>query len=68
MEYEQPLSYVLGMEGLALLRAFGGEHGREFVEAGIREIRALLDDPALAEGVTSTPVSTRRCSPRAGTT
>ena len=58
MGYEQPLAYVLGMEGLALLRAFGGEHDREFVEARIREIRTLLDDPALAEGVVSTPVST----------
>lgn len=58
MGYEQPLSYVLGMEGLALLRAFGGEHDRAFVEARLAEIRALLDDPALAEGVTSTPVST----------
>jgi SAM-dependent methyltransferase len=56
--YEQPLSYVLGMEGLALLRAFAGEHDREFVEARIREVRALLDDPALSEGVTTTPVST----------
>jgi SAM-dependent methyltransferase len=46
------------MEGLALLRAFGGEHDREFVEARIREVRTLLDDPALAEGVESTPVST----------
>lgn len=58
MGYEQPLSYVLGMEGLALLRAFRGEHDREFVEARIGEIRTLLDDPALTEGVTSTPVST----------
>lgn len=58
MGYEQPLAYVLGMEGLALLRAFGGEHDRAFVEARVAEIRALLDDPALAEGVTSTPVST----------
>ena len=58
MGYEQPLSYVLGVEGLALLRAFAGEHDREFVEARIREVRALLDDPALSEGVTTTPVST----------
>jgi len=45
------------MEGLALLRAFGGEHDRAFVEARLAEIRALLDDPALAEGVDTAPVS-----------
>ena len=52
MGYEQPLAYLLGVEGLALLRAFGGEHDRAFVEARIQEVRKLLEDPALTEGVT----------------
>jgi hypothetical protein len=26
--YQHPLGYLLGLEGLALLRAFNGEHGR----------------------------------------
>jgi SAM-dependent methyltransferase len=56
--YEQPLAYLLGVEGLALLRAFGGEHDREFVEARLREVRTLLADPALAEGVATRRVAT----------
>ena len=51
MAHENPLAYVLGLEGLALLRSFtGGEGDRAFVEARITEIRALLDDPSLAAG------------------
>ncbi|MEU6715740.1 methyltransferase domain-containing protein [Nonomuraea sp. NPDC046802] len=49
MIYENPLAYVLGLEGVALLRAFTGEHDREFVDARIDEIRRLLDDRSLAE-------------------
>jgi len=46
--YENPLAYLVGLEGLALLRSFTGEHGREFVEARLAELRKLLDDEALA--------------------
>ncbi|MFC4585939.1 class I SAM-dependent methyltransferase [Sphaerisporangium corydalis] len=51
------LGYLLGLEGVALLRGFREGADREFVEARIGEIRALLDDPALAEadGVTAEP-------------
>jgi SAM-dependent methyltransferase len=45
--YEHPLAYLLGLEGIALLRAFTGEHGRDFVNRRISEIRALLNDPVL---------------------
>ncbi|MBB5960407.1 ubiquinone/menaquinone biosynthesis C-methylase UbiE [Saccharothrix tamanrassetensis] len=48
MIYEHPLAYLLGVEGTALLRAFTGEHDRDFVDARISEIRRLLDDEALA--------------------
>jgi SAM-dependent methyltransferase len=51
VSYEHPLAYLVGIEGLALLRAFTGEHDREFVEARLREIRALLEDDGLADGV-----------------
>lgn len=51
MIYEHPLAYVLGLEGVALLRSFIGEFDREFTHARIAEIRRLLDDPALAEAV-----------------
>lgn len=47
--YEHPLAYLLGLEGVALLRAFGGESDREFVEERLAEIRRLLDDPALVD-------------------
>ncbi|KJK35216.1 methyltransferase [Lentzea aerocolonigenes] len=49
MSYEDPRAYLLGLEGVALLRAFTGGHGRDFVEARIAEIRGVLDDPALAD-------------------
>ncbi|WP_158895057.1 class I SAM-dependent methyltransferase [Amycolatopsis anabasis] len=48
MIYEHPLAYLLGLEGIALMRAFTGEHDRTFVEARIAEIRRLLDDESLA--------------------
>lgn len=49
MIYENPLAYVLGLEGLALLRSFTGEYDRAFVGARVAEIRALLDDESLAD-------------------
>lgn len=47
MIYEHPLAYVLAMEGLALLRAFNGEHDRHFVDERLAEVRKLLDNDAL---------------------
>ncbi|GAA0470162.1 hypothetical protein Ade02nite_33240 [Paractinoplanes deccanensis] len=35
--YQHPLAYLLGLEGVALLRAFAGEHGREFTHARFAE-------------------------------
>ncbi|WP_258564121.1 class I SAM-dependent methyltransferase [Streptomyces himalayensis] len=46
--YEHPLAYLLGLEGIALLRSFTGEADREFVDSRIAEIRKLLDDESLA--------------------
>lgn len=46
--YLSPLAYLLGLEGVALLRGIrDGIGDQEFVEARIAEIRELLDDPAL---------------------
>jgi SAM-dependent methyltransferase len=42
--YQHPLAYLLGLEGVALMRAFAGEHGREFTHARFAEIRRLLDE------------------------
>ncbi|MEV4053721.1 class I SAM-dependent methyltransferase [Amycolatopsis sp. NPDC049688] len=49
MVHEDPRAYLLGLEGLALLRAFTGEFGRDFVAARIAEIRRVLADEALAD-------------------
>lgn len=40
---QHPLAYLLGLQGIALLRAWSGEFDREYAEARIAEIRALLD-------------------------
>ncbi|MEO3751394.1 class I SAM-dependent methyltransferase [Streptomyces sp. B6B3] len=56
MTYLSALGYLLGLEGVALLRGLReGSADRAFVEARIAEIRGLLDTPALAraEGVTA---------------
>ncbi|MBB5914432.1 SAM-dependent methyltransferase [Nocardia transvalensis] len=58
MSYESPLSYALGLEGIALLRTFAGERDRDFGEARIDEIRRLLDDPALRRGIAVEVVDT----------
>ena len=48
--YLSPLGYLLGVEGVALLRGIReGTADRAFVEARIAEIRMLLDAPELAE-------------------
>ncbi|MEL7975584.1 class I SAM-dependent methyltransferase [Isoptericola sp. F-RaC21] len=41
--HQHPLAYLVGLEGVALLRAFAGEHDRAFVEARLADVRALLD-------------------------
>ncbi|WP_114854084.1 class I SAM-dependent methyltransferase [Brachybacterium sp. YJGR34] len=41
--HQHPLAYLLGLEGVALMRAFAGEHDRAFSEARIAEIRDLLE-------------------------
>ncbi|CAA9380870.1 MAG: hypothetical protein AVDCRST_MAG60-879 [uncultured Nocardioides sp.] len=41
--HQHPLAYLLGLEGIALMRAFAGEHDAAFTRARIEEVRALLD-------------------------
>jgi ubiquinone/menaquinone biosynthesis C-methylase UbiE len=58
--YQHPLAYLLGLEGVALLRAFSGAYDREFTLARFDEIRELLESPdAFGTGVEARPVSTR---------
>ena len=44
MIYQHPLAYLLGLEGIALLRAWAGEYDKAFVEARLAEVRRLLDN------------------------
>ena len=58
MIYQHPLAYLLGLEGIAVLRAFAGEYGRDFTEARLAETRALLDSvEQLGDGGTADPMS-----------
>jgi hypothetical protein len=41
--YQHPLAFLLGLEGIALMRAFNGDYDEEFTRARIAEIRTLLD-------------------------
>jgi SAM-dependent methyltransferase len=57
--YQHPLAYTLGLEGVALLRAFAGDYDRDFIQARISEVRRLLDSPSLnGDGVTAAQVDT----------
>jgi ubiquinone/menaquinone biosynthesis C-methylase UbiE len=56
--YQDPLAYLLGLEGIALLDAWAGDHDREFVDTRLAEIRWLLDDEKLRDrGVLAERVS-----------
>ncbi|MFI5910361.1 class I SAM-dependent methyltransferase [Dactylosporangium sp. NPDC051541] len=48
MIYQNPLAYLLGLEGLALLRAWGGDFDEGFVRRRLAEVQKLLDAEALA--------------------
>jgi ubiquinone/menaquinone biosynthesis C-methylase UbiE len=57
--YQDPLAYLLGLEGIALLDAWAGDYDREFTDARLAEIRRLLDDERLRDrGVLAERVST----------
>jgi SAM-dependent methyltransferase len=53
MIYQHPLAYLLGLEGVALLRAWAGDFDKDFVDRRLAEVRRLLAAEALAghEGV-----------------
>ena len=59
MIYQDPLAYLLGLEGIALLYAWAGDHDRAFTDAQLAEVRRLLDDEKLrGRGVLAERVST----------
>jgi SAM-dependent methyltransferase len=45
--YQHPLAYLIGLEGLALLRAWGGDYDERFVRRRLDEVRSLLADETL---------------------
>ena len=53
--YQHPLAYLLGLEGLALLRGWAGDFDEAFTRSRLCEVRQLLDDPMLSAhpGVTA---------------
>jgi len=56
--YQDPLAYLFGLEGVALLDAWAGDHDRAFTDARLAEIRRLLDDEKLrGHGVLAERVS-----------
>jgi len=55
--YQDPLAYLLGLEGIALLDSWAGDHDREFTEARLAEIRRLLADEKLRDRGCSSSVS-----------
>lgn len=56
--YQDPLAYLLGLEGIALLDAWAGDYDRAFTDARLAEIRQLLDDAKLrGRGVATERVS-----------
>ncbi|WP_249009333.1 hypothetical protein [Conexibacter sp. DBS9H8] len=58
--YRHPLAYLIGLEGIALLRAFGGEYDRAFTLARLAEVRAPLDRAdASGDGVSIPAMSTQ---------
>jgi ubiquinone/menaquinone biosynthesis C-methylase UbiE len=56
--YQDPLAYLIGLEGAALMRAFNGEYDRDFTEARLAEVRALLgSDRLLGEARATRPMT-----------
>jgi SAM-dependent methyltransferase len=49
MIYQHPLAYLLGLEGMALLRAWAGDFDQEFVDRRLVEVQRLLAAQALTE-------------------
>lgn len=56
--YQNSLAYLLGLEGVALMRAFNGDHGPDFTQDRIAQIRTLLENTELSDQkITARPVS-----------
>jgi SAM-dependent methyltransferase len=59
--HQHPLAYLLGLEGVALMKAFAGEYDRAFTDSRIAEIRELLERAdELGDGTDVRPLSAAR--------
>ena len=59
MIYQDPVAYLIGLEGIALLDAWAGDHDRAFTEDRLAEVGVLLADEQLRNrGVFAESVST----------
>jgi ubiquinone/menaquinone biosynthesis C-methylase UbiE len=57
--HQHPLAYLIGLEGVALLKAFAGEYDAAFTNARLVEVRRLLDlGDELGRAVDVPPVPT----------
>ncbi|MDZ5621929.1 class I SAM-dependent methyltransferase [Nocardioides bizhenqiangii] len=57
--FQHPLAYLLGLQGVALMRAYAGDYDRDFTLARLAEVRALLDRAdQLGDGVVVPPLPT----------
>jgi SAM-dependent methyltransferase len=57
--YQHPLAYVIGVEGVALLRCFAGEHDAAATTARLAEVAELLTiGPALGPGCSTAVIDT----------
>lgn len=57
--HQDPLAFLLGLQGIALMRAFSGQFDRAFTERRLAEVRLLLSgELGLGEPVSLPPVTT----------
>ncbi|MFL6002745.1 MAG: class I SAM-dependent methyltransferase [Nocardioides sp.] len=57
--HQHPLGYLLGLQGIALMKAFAGEYDRQFTRDRMAEVRQLLNDAELwGDGVDLAPIPT----------
>jgi len=55
--HQHPLAFLIGLEGVALMKAFAGEFDRQFTQDRLASLRALLDAAeTLGGGVDLTPM------------
>jgi SAM-dependent methyltransferase len=56
--HQHPLAYLIGLEGVALMRAFAGEHDAKFTRDRLDEVRSLLDrEDELSPGIDVMPIA-----------